>query len=184
MDIALIFNASKGQFFFLLKSAAHQIPIQFIGQKFLHLGFAIFLLHHHQRGILCQRFRKHRAALNSAANHLMRPPLMRRLVCRNVIRVIQIFRIILTHAGNKTDGLRIRNRIRKRLRKTGIAREFNNPELFMLIRAECFGVIGQRCFHRSKHTLKVIAMTRLIINFYRHIAGWAFPHVLFNFIAR
>src|SRR5690625_740158 len=88
--------------------------------------------------------------------------------------------ILIIHIGNKSNAFRERNRISKRLCKTtmGIWKLYNSS-LFKLIRTELFGEIIEAFFQPINHTIYIIWMFLVVIDFDVDI----FPCISFHFIS-
>src|SRR5579871_5702122 len=87
---------------------------------------------------------------------------MPQLVRGDEIREVDV--VLLHDALDKTDSLRVRNRVGKRLRKAAIPRKLHDPELLELIRAEVRLKIVESGLGRLQHVVEVVLVSGGVIN--------------------
>ena len=174
-NVRLVLHQHHRTFLAGLARAAAQVSVEFILQKPAHVLRTVLLLHHHQRGILGQRFRHHVGAFHPPANQLMRPPLMPQLMSGNEVGEVDVG--WLFHPADEADSLGKRDRIRKRLRKTAIPRELQNPVLLELEWAEILLVVSQTRFRSVDHIVDVVSVRGVMID----LDGDRIAHSLVHF---
>ena len=184
VDVGWSSTRDSGSSFFCSKARPREVAVQLVGEEAAHLGGAELLLHHHQRRVLRQRLDQHRAALHVAAHHLVPPPLVRRLVRRDVVRIVDVLGIVGPDPGDEADRLRVRNRVRERLGEGLVARELDDPELPVLVRPERGAEVGERVLDREVHRVEVELVPGLVVDLDRHRARRTRPGVLLHRVAR
>src|SRR6266852_4736701 len=97
-----------------------------------------------------------------APTYLMSPPLVSHLVTNDVEDEINVIGVL--QIENESDGLGVRHGSRKRLGKARNPRKLDDPRLFVRIRSEIQGVIGERLFHRVQHFGNVPGMLLQVVH--------------------
>src|SRR3984885_409431 len=106
----------------------------------------------------------------------MSPPLVRELVRGHEVEQIDIVRLL--QPLDKADGLRVRDRVRKRLCKSAVTREFKNAELLKLIRAVVFPVVIETRLRGFEHATEIVFVAGLIINLEFHVVPVIALHIV------
>ena len=91
------------------------------------LSRAILLLHHHEGGVLGQRFRHHVRAFHAPADQLVRPPLVAELMRGDEVGEVDVGGLF--EPADEADAFGERNGVGKRLRESAVARKLQNAEL-------------------------------------------------------
>ena len=90
MDVGLVFDQCHWLLFHPLAATAGQIAVQLVLEEFSHPRLTVQVLHHHQCGVLRQRFVQHGHTLHTRTDCLVCPPLVTDLVCGHVGDVVDI----------------------------------------------------------------------------------------------
>ncbi len=169
--------------FLTFRRPAAQVVVHFVFQEFLHDFGREAVLHHHQGRVLRLAFGQHGVALHPRLRYLVAPPLVRHLVGGYVEGHIQVF-VRVADFLNKADALREGNGIGERLGEAGVAREFHDTHLPILVRAEIPGIITERLLHRRHHLVEVVFMAFVVIYFQLHgLTVGILPQVALHFVA-
>src|SRR5258708_8469356 len=165
------------RFVIALQATQHQIIPQLVRQEPLHRFRSVPVLHHHKRAVLRQGFNQGSRSFSVRRYVLMGPPLMRHFMRRQVEG--QINRIgLFVYTRNETNALRKWNSVGERLRKTGIAWEFDNAQLMEMERAEIGAAVSERRLHAVGHAVQVEFVAGLVVDLQVYVVPAVAPHLV------
>ena len=108
--------------------------------------------------------------MHVAADDLMRPPLVRHLVRRHVVGVVDVLRVVRVDLGDEADRLRVGDRVRERLREPLITRELEDADLPVLVgEAYAWQNDYQNAGVASAYAVLVLAISLAVTLFYLRV---------------
>ncbi|HYE01880.1 MAG TPA: hypothetical protein VD963_01460, partial [Phycisphaerales bacterium] len=160
-DVVLPGHAGEGRLLGSVR-AALQVPVQLELQVAAEMVLAAELLHHHLRGILGEGLGEHLPPLHVRADHLVRPVLVRQLVCGEVRDVVHRLRLVVV--GDEAHVFRIGDRAGERLREVEVARELDDPGVVERIGTEVRLVVVERGRERVEHAIYVPRVAGVVVD--------------------
>ena len=172
MDVTLVqFDIHQRSLLELLRAPGSEISVHFVAEELVHHVVAIGLAHNHQSGVLRQRFRQKRCALDLGSDDLVGPPLVSHFVGDDVRHHIDVIRFL--QIGDKADRLGIRHRAWKGLCKARYAWELDDAGLLVLVRPELASAVFDRIGDRFGHFWDVPSVIFVIIDLRVDVADFA-----------